>query len=180
MTWDLVAHEPPTVWATPELPARLLLAPVGSKPSAAVMPVIRAAFPPGHPDHDPAADQPGAEAEFVDPFVSGARMGPFLSDASALVVDELRGSTVAAVLLLNRTPGRPPHGGPWVTDVARDPDPPYAGTGSALLRRGLRVLFDAGEAALSLVVTDGNPAALQYARMGFAEVAVSGRVRVPG
>ena len=67
-----------------------------------------------------------------------------------------------------------------MTDVARDPDPRYAGTGSALLGRGLRVLFDAGETALSLVVTDGNPAARQYARMGFAEVAVSGRVRVPG
>jgi ribosomal protein S18 acetylase RimI-like enzyme len=109
-------------------------------------------------------------------LLDGQIVGPLLPDASGLVVDEDR---VVAFLLVNRMPGDPPFGGPWLSDVARDPDPAYRGLGSVLVRRALAVLAAAGETTFGLAVSEGNPARGLYESLGFGHRHSSRRLLLP-
>jgi hypothetical protein len=138
-----------------------------------VVPLVRSAYPQGHPDEEQGAD--GDIIRDIQRAQSGGRLGP-LMDQSALFFDEDR---LAAMLLVNRVPGSPPLGGPWVTDVCRAPGPRYAGLGRSVLRRLMRLLHAEGEHALSLAVTEGNRARGLYESLGFALVATTFKVHVP-
>jgi GNAT superfamily N-acetyltransferase len=139
-----------------------------------VVGLVRAAYPAGHPD-----EELGSDDEIVRDIqhaLDGARLGT-LMDQSALVYDSDR---LVALVLVNRVPGGPPTGGPWVTDICRDPDPRYAGLGRDLLLRVLLSCRRAGESAVSLAVTEGNPARQLYTSLGFSLVATTRKVRIPG
>jgi GNAT superfamily N-acetyltransferase len=135
--------------------------------------LVRAAYPPGSPDQDL-----GTEAEIVRDLqqaLSGVRLGPLLP-SSRLVLDAGR---PVAVALVNRVDGRPPVGGPWLTDLFRHPDRVYAGLGRALLLEVLGAIRHASEPALSLAVTEGNTARRLYASVGFQTVAELRKLRIP-
>jgi hypothetical protein len=134
-----------------------------------VLPAFLAAYPPEHPDHLPG----GASliTDYLEPYTSGGRLGPLICHASAIAVRE--GYAYAGILVVDR-----PDEGPWVCDLWRDPDPAYAGAGTALLRWAASRLgeFD----ALGLVVTVGNDRALRaYERVGFTIESTARTVRLP-
>jgi len=139
-------------------------------PWADVLPAFLTAYPPGHPDH-----LEGGETlvdQYLVPYTRGARLGPLLCSASAIAVRA--GRAYGGILVVDR-PGE----GPWVCDVWRDPDPRYAGTGTALVRWAAQRLE--GWDSLGLVVTVGNEAALRsYQRAGFAIETTAWRLRLPG
>jgi GNAT superfamily N-acetyltransferase len=135
--------------------------------------LVRSAYPPGSPDQDL-----GTEVEIVRDLqqaLSGVRLGPLLP-SSRLVLDAGR---PVAVALVNRVDGRPPVGGPWLTDLFRHPGPAYAGLGRALLLEVLAAIGTSGEPALSLAVTEGNTARRLYASVGFHTVAELRKLRIP-
>lgn len=139
-----------------------------------VVPLIRRAYPPGHPD-----EEVGTDDEIVADIharLGGERLGPHLPGC-ALVRDDGR---PVGLIIVNRVPGAPPFGGPWISDVCRDPDSRYRGIGGALLEHAIARNQEAGEAGLSLAVTVGNPAQRVYERLGFEIVATSRKVLVPG
>ena len=135
--------------------------------------LVRSAYPKGHPD-----EELGSDEDIVNDIQraqSGGRLGPLMGH-SAFVFDAER---PVAMLLVNRVPGSAPLGGPWVTDVCRAPDHRYAGLGRAMLMRLMRLLRDDGETALSLAVTEGNPARGLYESIGFTVVVTTRKVRIP-
>ncbi len=81
--------------------------------------------------------------------------------------------------IITDRPGSPPHGGTWITELFRDPDPEYAGTGRALLQRGLVLAAAAGVSAVGLVVSAGNPAKELYLDLGFDPVTSSVSLVLP-
>jgi ribosomal protein S18 acetylase RimI-like enzyme len=139
-----------------------------------VVSLVRAAYPAGHPDEELGSDDDIVRD--IQHALDGARLGT-LMDQSALVYDSDR---LVALVLVNRVPGGPPTGGPWVTDICRDPDPRYAGLGRDLLLQVLLSCRRAGESAVSLAVTEGNPARRLYTSLGFSLVATTRKVRIPG
>lgn len=135
--------------------------------------LVRSAYPPGHPD-----EELGGDDDIVRDIrraLDGDRLGP-LMDMSALVFD---GDRLVGLIMVNRVPGAPPTGGPWITDLCRDPDRRYAGLGRALLVRAL-LLCGATEPSVSLAVTEGNSARRLYESLGFRLVATTRKVRLPG
>lgn len=132
------------------------------------------AYPPGHVDFE---TNDAAEAQkAIDAMLDGTLIGPFMESASAMVTDADR---PVAVLIVNRMPDHAIPGGPWVTELFRDPDPAYRGLGTSLLNRAVRTLRLEGETSLSLVVTDGNPALEVYRRSGFDLVASRRKLLIP-
>ncbi len=138
-----------------------------------VIELVRAAYPPGHPDVELGSDDDIVRD--IERAQGGGRMGPML-DTSRLVFDRDR---LVALVLINRVPGLPPLGGPWVTDICRDPDPAYSGLGRALLAQTLLASREAGEQAISLAVTEGNSARRLYESLGFSVVVTTRKVRIP-
>jgi GNAT superfamily N-acetyltransferase len=131
------------------------------RPASDLVAAFRAAYARDHPDFraHPYPEYPAAE---LAPLLEGRQVGPLMA-ASALAVDEAGGVVGAA--LVNRAPGDPPDSGPWLTQLFRAPNHP--GTGRVLLQHVLAELAAAGEAALGLAVTDGNPAERLYRALGF-------------
>lgn len=170
-THDLVDVD--DAWRAPSLAEGLQVTPL-DRPAVDLVPVELAAYPPEHADHE--FDDPDRVTRFVQQMLDGEIVGPYLPEPSGLVVD---GDRPVVLLVVNRMPGDSPLGGPWVTDVARVPDPRYRGLGALLLRRALAVLRDAGEKAFGLAVTDGNPAAAVYEELGFRRVSSARRILLP-
>ena len=135
-----------------------------------------AAYPPDHPDHEPAASPEARIAKDITPLLDGT-YGRFLTESAVVrAVDGpgARGPVVAACILVDR-----PGSGPWVVDVFRRPEAAYAGLGSLLLRRCMADLVANGFARLDLAVTDANTAArATYERLGFRLVLESLTVRL--
>jgi hypothetical protein len=173
---DLRADPPDPTWAEPTwfpLHGRMRL--VGHSPQtlAGEGQLAVRAYPSDHVDTE--TDDPAVAAQLLERLYDGEYIGPVL-DPSAVVVDDDR---VVAVLVVNRMPGEPPSGGPWVSEIFRDPHPTYAGLGAALLRRALALLAVAGESTLGLAVTRGNPARRVYELVGLQHVSSSRKVLVP-
>ena len=70
-------------------------------------------------------------------------------------------------------------GGPWVSDIFRDPPNQHRGLGQHLLRRAIHALSLAGESTLTLVVSAGNPARSMYERLGFVVLAERYKLALP-
>lgn len=143
-------------------------------PQPDLVPLIRRAYPPGHPD-----EELGTDDEILADIaraLHGDRLGPLMPQ-SRLVLDAGR---PVALGIVNRVPGVAPAGGVWLTDLCRDPDPAYAGLGRSLLVDVLQDCRDSGETAVSLAVTDGNPARTVYESVGFSLVAATRKLRLPG
>lgn len=161
-----------TDWLVPALPEGLRL--VGVDPSTldimTLLPSQSAAYPPGHPDHDPDV---GLQVGLLALIVGGEILGPLLPESALVMSDD----EVVAGLLVNQRHGRSPHGGPWVADVWRHPD--HRGLGTLLLRRAVAGLRERGVPHLTLTVTEGNPARARYEALGFTHADEALRVRLP-
>ncbi|QRK04968.1 GNAT family N-acetyltransferase [Archangium violaceum] len=162
----------PASWSTPEAPGGCQLSAVERSAEALASPLL-AAYPPGHPDHS--GWTPEEARHEVARILAGEVLGPLLP-CSGLA---LEGDTVIGACLVTLREGSPPHGGPWVIEVYRNPAPRYAGVGAALLRRALWLSTRAELPALSLVVSDGNPARRVYEHLGFQHVGSSRTLELP-
>ncbi len=172
---DLVANPPDPSWGTARI-GSFQSEPL-DLPAAALVAVSLAAYPTGHPDAE--TQDPVKVESDIDGLLTGSMVGP-LMDVSAVVRDKERDSNpVVALALINRMSGVSPTGGPWVSEICRDPDPRYAGLGALLLRRVVAQLADDGESSLSLVVTEGNAARQLYERLGFRYVSSFRKLSVP-
>jgi ribosomal protein S18 acetylase RimI-like enzyme len=137
--------------------------------------VVTRAYPPEHPDHEPADADPAAAARTLLQYVRGESIGPWIAGASLHVTDPA--GRVVGVLLVNESVATEAFAaGPFVTDVCVDPVAAGHGIGTALLAGCARRLAEMGWATLTLVVTVGNPAQRVYERLGFRVTAESWRV----
>jgi hypothetical protein len=150
-------RDPP---APPHPPPRVRIV-AADRPAADLVAAFRAAYARDHPDFR-AYPYPEDPAVQLAPLLEGRQVGPLMA-ASALAVDEE--DRVVGAALINRAPGDPPDSGPWLTQLFRAPG--HAGTGRALREHALAELAAAGETALGLAVTDGNPAERLYRALGF-------------
>jgi GNAT superfamily N-acetyltransferase len=138
-----------------------------------IVDLIRRAYPPGHPDQELGSDDDIRSD--VQRALDGERLGPLMGPSRIV----LEGARSVGMVIVNRVPGRAPTGGPWLTDICRDPDPAYRGLGRYLLQEVLRECLEGGDAAMSLAVTDGNPARQLYESVGFRVAAATSKLRLP-
>lgn len=158
----------------PQPPAGLTIGPISRTP-AELVPLVLAAYPPGHVDHQ--GDDRAVEEAELRLLLEGELVGPYLAGASAQITAG-DGQVVAAVIV-NRAGGEAPLGGPWVSQVLRQPGDRWAGLGALALRHALAALAAAGETSLGLAVTDGNPARRVYERLGFRLVSSHRKLAIP-
>ncbi|MEZ5408489.1 MAG: GNAT family N-acetyltransferase [Acidimicrobiales bacterium] len=193
-TFPLVGAEAAPVPVRPEPPPGLRIGPI-DRPPAELVPLVLAAYPPDHVDHQ--GGDPAVEEAELRLLLGGELVGPLLAGASAQITSVTSGGgtggggtggggtggggtdEVVAAVIVNRSDGEPPLGGPWVSQVLRRPGPRWAGLGTLVLRHALAALAEAGEASLGLAVTDGNPARHVYERLGFRLVASHRKLAIP-
>ncbi|MCZ3389510.1 MAG: GNAT family N-acetyltransferase [Actinomycetia bacterium] len=174
MTVDVAAQDWQSSESVPMDAYDIRLLTAESEVPREVIGLVRSAYPPGHPD-----EELGSDDDIVRDIrraLDGRRLGA-LMQMSALAFD---GERLVGLIMVNRVPGVSPTGGPWVTDLCRDPDLRYAGLGRALLVRALGLCQGAGESSVSLAVTEGNSARRLYESLGFTLVATTRKVRLPG
>jgi len=177
LEYDARAVPPDPAWRSPVLPDGLTVAPYGPV-SVSLAATRLAAYPPTHPDHDPAVAGIAAAQAALNHYRTGDVVGRFLDALSATAVDA--GGEAWAGLVLCEMPAVDDWpGGPWVTDVFVHPT--YAGRGvaSALLRRALARAADDGWSRVGLAVTAGNPARSTYERLCFRVTASFWSVALP-
>jgi GNAT superfamily N-acetyltransferase len=141
----------------PSVPDQITLTPL-DRPAAEIVPAYLAAHPPDHPDYPVIADE---DSDAWMAALMAGKYGPMLAGSGLAIAD---GAVVGAVLIADLADPEPPFAGPWVMELFRDPR--YPGTGRALLERALSLL----DRDLGLAVTEGNPAARLYERLGFRRV----------
>lgn len=134
------------------------------------------AYPPDHPDHNPALT--GVEDAINDlrRTQRGAVTGSF-SDASALAADHADAVLGGIMVTLMRP--NPHWAGPWVPDVFTRPEARGRGIGERLVRYAVAAVAAAGERGLALSVSDGNPARRLYERVGFRPTITFASVAMP-
>ena len=170
MTLDLTTSPPPRTWAASGLPAGLQYATLDGDPEL-LYEAYAGAYRPGYPDRD-AADQRKTFEQTLLPLLRGEILGPVLASSGAIVDDDTK-RAAAACILTDRD------GTAWVAELFRDPEPRYAGTGGALLRRCLWRTAEEGIRQVGLAVTVGNTAQLLYEEAGFTIESTSRNVQIP-
>ncbi|NUU22142.1 MAG: GNAT family N-acetyltransferase, partial [Streptomycetaceae bacterium] len=161
-TWDLATRGVDPGWLDPQLPPGLSAVPAVDREAADLTAAWLSAYPPGHPDNPAGETFDSARAQLATLY-DGTLIGALMP--CGVVIQD--GPRPVAACLANDRPGTPPLGGPWVTEVFRDPDPAYAGLGATALRLTLARAHAAGTPALGLTVTEGNPARRTYEKLGF-------------
>ena len=142
---------------------------------APILPSWRAAFPPGHPDHLD-VDEAGALAFFA-PLIDGTEMGP-LHRSTCVVADP--DGRVGAGIVVNVRSRDARAGGPWISDIWRDPGLRGTGIGARLIERAQHQLAADGFTTLTLAVTRGNNAERSYSAAGFTLLMDSRILVIPG
>ena len=173
---DLVSDPPDPAWAVLEPGPGLVVAPA-TLVAEDYLDAAEAAYPAGHPDHEPVASTEERIAKDITPLLDGT-YGQFLTESAVVRTVDPRGvvgPVVAACVLVVRAGSAP-----WVVEVFRRPEPAYAGLGTLLLKRCMADLVTSGFGHLELAVTDANLAARRsYERLGFSLVLESLTVRLP-
>lgn len=141
--------------------------------------VATRAYPPKHPDHEPADSDSASAAKAVLEVMRGEAMGPWIAGASFHVADHTD-RIVGQILVTETTASGAVVAGPFVTDVCVDPAVAGHGLGTALLATSAGRLADLGWSTLTLVVTVGNPAQHVYERLGFRATIESWRIETAG
>ena len=162
---DLRTDPAPSEWAAPPLRDGLRLTP-WDRPLEEIAVVALAAYPADHPDFEPRDGVADVVAQDLEPYAVDGALGPVLPASGLVIEDDGSEGRIVALLLVNDRDGVAPDGGPWVTEVARLGGTAYAGTGRALLQRAMAQLTADGHPALSLAVTNGNPARNLYEQLG--------------
>ncbi len=184
LTRDLVCDPAPEAWATPSLAPAIRVVPLDGARVEELDELWSSAFPPGHVDRPSGSAEDGRSR--VGGLLDGA-LGPVL-DVSGMALDvgagpadpTGTGGRVVAACIVARADGEAPHGGPWVGELMRLPGERWSGLGAVLLRRALALATGQGLPALTLVVTEGNPARGLYERLGFRQVLEARTLLLPG
>jgi GNAT superfamily N-acetyltransferase len=144
--------------AAADIPAGYTLAPI-RQPHVVVAELAEVATVAyrGTVDEHPA----GADGREIGRTFAG-EYGPFDPHASA-VATASDGSIAAAVLIIHYD------GRPLLANVFTGPEHRGRGLGAALIGASARALRAAGHTELVLVVTQGNPAARLYRKLGFVD-----------
>ena len=122
--------------------------------------VMRRAYPPDHPDHEPGEATPEGAAATIRGYLSGEIVGPVIAEASA---EARLDGALAGVNVVSEMPTDDEfEGGPWITDLFVDPSAQGRGVGKALLGHAIEQLTALGRPNLGLAVTLGNPARGPY------------------
>lgn len=162
----------PDDWAEPALPAGWRLAPASD--AAGLAGPHAAAYPVGHPDHNPDLDH----ARELDGMITGKILGPLVPEASWQA--ERVGVPRGAAVVVNRPAFGEMSARLWLIELFLHPDDTGLGIGTALLRRSLAGAAAAGHQLMGLVVSDGNPARELYEKVGFTLVMSGTSVDLPG
>lgn len=141
---------------------------------AGILQCWREAFPTDHPDHFPGDDE--TAIAFLLGLVNGTELGP-LHRSSVLVVGA-DDKAVAGVIVTIRPHDRP-LGGPWITDIWRDPRQHGTGIGHRLINHVKGSLAEDGFSSLYLAVTENNPAKQRYQSEGFRVIIDSRTLVLP-
>ncbi|WP_067181245.1 GNAT family N-acetyltransferase [Microtetraspora niveoalba] len=163
MLCDLKNVEPAEI----EAPEGFRFVPCDRTPEE-LLPAVRAAYPPDHPDRHPGEGD--TISEELTPLLEGRLIGKVLP-CSLLVVDS--GDTVVAGVVVNDFDEIP-----WVSQVFRHPVEAPPGTGALALRAVQARAVKDGLATLGLAVTHTNPAKRVYDRLGFVVTETSMTVAV--
>ena len=142
---------------------------------AQILPSWRAAFPEDHPDHFAGDDR--TAVQFVMRLVDGSELGPMHRSTTLLIDDDCR---PLAGIIVNIRQKDPPWGGPWISDLWRDPALHGTKVGPMLLSHVKRLLAEDGHVCLGLAVSAGNAARRTYLTEGFRTVLESQTVLLPG
>lgn len=141
--------------------------------------VVNRAYPPEHPDHEPADSDAGSAAQGILDVLGGESMGPWIAGASLHVADYCD-RIVGLILVTETTASGTSVARPFVTDICVDPTEAGHGLGTALLAASAGHVADLGYSSLSLAVTVGNPAQRVYERLGFRVSSESWRIETAG
>ncbi len=132
------------------------------------------AYPVGHPDYE--YETVATTTNEIRRIGRGEVVGPYRAEST---VARFGGEIVGACLICDHD-GVPPMGGPWITEVFRDPKTPVRRVGTALITTALAHCHAAGLPALSLSVTHGNTNAFAlYRSLGFIDRAERWTVAIP-
>lgn len=173
MTRDRTRPAPPVA-----SPPGVALEPLTIDAAAEYATVMRRAYPPDHPDHEPADDDPERARAMVEAYLRGEVVGPFLRDLSWAATDS--GRVVGAIVVSEHGTSRTFPGGPWITDVFVDPRAVGRGVGAALVAATIRAAATPEDGSvLGLAVTFGNPARHLYERLGFTVQSETWAVHLP-
>jgi predicted N-acetyltransferase YhbS len=130
------------------------------------------AFPPGHVDHH-SNDLEEVRTSNFERITDPAR--PLMPHALLA----LHGAVAVGVVTTQYVGRIPGVTGPWLTNIARDPDARWVGLGAAMVSSVLSSLRRDGYERAYLAVTDGNPARKVYGRAGFVDFAQASFLKVP-
>jgi GNAT superfamily N-acetyltransferase len=174
MVLDLAQSSP-----APHLADGFSVAPMDPDRAAEYGGVVSRAYPPGHPDHEPADSDASSAAEGILDLIRGESMGPWIAGASLHIADH--GDRIVGLILANETTASGTSvARPFVTEICVDPAEAGHGLGTALLAASAGRVADLGWSTLTLAVTVGNPAQRVYERMGFRVSSESWRIETAG
>jgi GNAT superfamily N-acetyltransferase len=160
MSIDL--QQTPKLWTDTPLPDGVAVRPLTESDVDELTELELRAFPPGHVDHHSDDENTVRQSNF-ERITDPAR--PLMPHA-LLALHGAAAVGVVTTQFVGRIPGME---GPWLTNVARDPDTRWAGLGAAMISSVLTALRHDGYAQAFLAVTDGNPARRVYERVGFVD-----------
>jgi GNAT superfamily N-acetyltransferase len=152
----------PATWSELPLPDGVIARPLTAADIDELTELELRAFPPGHVDHhsnDVAEVRTSNYERITDP----ARA---LMPHALLALHGAVAVGVVTTQYVGRLPGMV---GPWLTNIARDPDVRWTGLGAALISSVLSALRVDGYDQAFLAVTEGNPARRVYERVGFTD-----------
>ena len=110
-------------------------------------------------------------------LLRGEHVGPWLPDASFDARDD--GRVLGAVLLSEMPPSMRTPGGPWVTEIFVDPEPPAGASAGRCWPGRRRRWSPPSRPTLGLAVTVGNPAHRLYEALGFVTLQDVRQVLLP-
>jgi GNAT superfamily N-acetyltransferase len=161
MVLDLAQSSP-----APTVADGFSVAPMNPDRAAEYGGVVSRAYPPEHPDHEPADSDASSAAQGILEVIRGESMGPWIAGASLHIAD-LSNRIVGLILVTETTASGTSVARPFVTDICVDPAEAGRGLGTALLAASAGRVADLGWSTLTLAVTVGNPAQRVYERLGF-------------
>ena len=129
-----------------------------------------AGYPPEHPDFEPRDGIADVVAQDLKPYAVDGALGPILPASGLVIEDDGAAGRIVAVLLVNdreACPRTAAHGSPMSPDSARRRTPAPAGLSSNARWRSSP---PTDVRALSLAVTNGNPARKLYEQLGIRHV----------
>lgn len=156
-------------------PSGVVVVPLIEVPQA-LGPVVHAAYPPGHPDHQAGESEQRAVEDLRDHVLG---RGGWTALPGCFVA--LRGGDPVGAVIVNALEvATHPEPIGWVTELFRLPGSALRGLGAVLLDTAVLAVREAGARTVGLAVSAGSPARALYEGRGFVAVSDTTTVELPG